>query len=89
MKRGSAHRAIRREDAEERRKERQKRTPQEQLTLLDSKLGEGQGAVKERQRLTKMIVTKGTQEDSHVSKKIEKPKTRSGRRAERMKRKNK
>lgn len=38
----------RREEAEERQEEYNNRTPKEQLDLLDKKLGEGKGAVKER-----------------------------------------
>lgn len=45
----------RREEAEMRQEEYSKRTPQQQIALLDQKLGEGAGAVKERiQLLAKM-----------------------------------
>ena len=37
--------------------ERKKRTPQQQLTLLDGRLGEGIGATKERKRLHGQINT--------------------------------
>jgi len=88
MKRGSAHRDQRREEAEVRQAERQKRTPQEQLSLLDTKLGPGVGASKERARLQKIIEDQSAAKAKRTSSK-EKPKTRAGRRAEKNKRKNK
>lgn len=46
-----------RHDATERQAERAKRTPQEQIAVLDRRLGTGQGAIKERARLTAQIKT--------------------------------
>lgn len=43
------------ESAHTRQKLAQKRSPQEQLRLLDARLGKGQGAKKERTRLTRLI----------------------------------
>ncbi len=43
---------------EERAKARTNRTPQEQLAVLDARLGKGIGAKKERAILTKMIAAK-------------------------------
>jgi hypothetical protein len=51
----SRFRELRQKDALERQKARDTRTPQQQLERLDSLLGEGQGAVKERARLTAQI----------------------------------
>ncbi len=44
-------REIRRNEGVERQAERAKRTSQQQIALLDQRLGVGQGAVKERARL--------------------------------------
>jgi hypothetical protein len=46
---------MRREDAEERNACREKRSPEDQIALLDKRLGKGKGARKERERLTKTI----------------------------------
>ena len=43
----------RREEALERQEARNQRTNKQQLEWLDEKLGKGQGAVKERKRLSK------------------------------------
>ena len=43
------------EEAEARRKLRRSRTPQQQLSLLDKKLGKGIGAKKERKKLEKKM----------------------------------
>jgi hypothetical protein len=46
---------FRREDAAKRQEARNARTPEQQLALLDSRLGAGKGARKERERLQAMI----------------------------------
>jgi len=46
---------IRRSEAEDRNKLRAKKTPEEQLALLDERLGPNQGAGKERARLEAII----------------------------------
>lgn len=57
MKKQPSVRKQRRIDgALERQALRAKRSPQEQLRLLDQKLGEGVGAVKERARLQKHLM---------------------------------
>jgi hypothetical protein len=45
----------RRRRANERQEARAKRTPQEQLRILDERFGEGKGAAKERVRLVALI----------------------------------
>lgn len=59
-------RDLKRKKAEERFKERETRTPQQQLDRLDEMLGKGQGATKERASLAKLI---GKTEKSKKSKK--------------------
>ena len=51
INRGMARLEELRERAEERRAEREKRSPTEQIALLDKRFGEGIGAKKERARL--------------------------------------
>lgn len=46
---------LRREDAKKRKEERDRRSPQQQLDLLDQRLGRGIGAKKERERLLNQI----------------------------------
>lgn len=49
---------IRQDEAKERQELRDKRRPEDQIRVLDAKLGEGVGAVKERARLQKQIEQK-------------------------------
>ena len=51
-------RKERQSSAKERKQRREKRSPQEQLALLDRRLGKGVGARKERARLKKLIKEK-------------------------------
>jgi len=53
-----SRKAQRREAAQKRLEKRQQRSPQEQLQLLDARLGKGKGAQKERARLMKLLTTK-------------------------------
>ena len=46
---------LRQEAANARQQQRDKRTPKQQLALLDRRFGKGQGASKERARLQKEI----------------------------------
>lgn len=46
---------VRRKMARERQEERKKRSPREQLRLLDQRLGKGLGAAKERERLGALV----------------------------------
>lgn len=46
---------IRRKEAQERAEVRAQRSPQEQLAILDKRLGKGQGAQRERARLQSII----------------------------------
>lgn len=55
---------------------RAKRTPQQQLDLLDAKLGEGVGAKKERARLLKKIAKEQETEDAFKTKKSNEVKLR-------------
>ena len=50
-----SRREKRQREAIERQSRREKRTPQEQLQILDQRLGPGIGAERERARLTSMI----------------------------------
>ena len=45
--------------ADQRTADRNNRTPQQQLALLDQRLGKGQGATRERERLHKQIAAGG------------------------------
>jgi hypothetical protein len=55
MNRGHQRRAELLEVAEENVKARAKRTPQQQLDLLDKRLGEGLGAGRERKHLQELL----------------------------------
>jgi len=55
INRGHQRRVELHEVAEENTKERAKRTPQQQLDLLDKRLGTGIGAVRERKHLQKLL----------------------------------
>ena len=54
-RRGPAVREVRRRNAEERKRLRDQLTPEQQLAVLDERLGPGQGAKRERARLSALI----------------------------------
>lgn len=51
----AAQREQKRKDAEARQRQRDELTPEEQIAVLDERLGVGKGAKKERARLAKLI----------------------------------
>ena len=55
INRGRARREELRERAAQLAEERSRRSPQQQLSVLDRRLGEGVGAIKERRRLQQLI----------------------------------
>lgn len=55
--------SFRREDAKKRQDARNHRSPEQQLALLDSRLGAGKGAVRERARLQAMIEERKNKEE--------------------------
>lgn len=57
MGKGSVARRARHDEAATRQKERDKRSPNQQIAVLDRRLGAGQGAKKERARLQVKIAT--------------------------------
>ena len=80
MRRGGVAHKERAERARERQEVRITRTSQQQLDILDEKLGVGVGAVRERRRLTQEI-------NNHVSKSSDKVATsKSQRRKEKAER---
>ena len=52
---GRRQRQFRADEAKERDSARRERSPQQQLALLDQRLGEGNGAERERARLLRLI----------------------------------
>jgi predicted nucleic acid-binding protein len=55
-------RQMRREEAKERQVLRDKRTTADQLRVLDARLGVGEGAQKERERLQKLLIKEAFEE---------------------------
>ncbi len=87
MRRGKADREIRKQQAETRAEERAKRSPQEQIELLNTRLGAGTGAARERARLATEIENSSKKSVKKKPALDDKPKTRASRRAARNKRK--
>jgi hypothetical protein len=71
----SKSRQTRREEAVERQEERDKLTPEQQIEVLDRRLGKDDGAIKERVRLMKQAVV-NNQKTRTKSKKNSKNKKR-------------
>jgi len=53
--RSAARRETKRENAEARQRQRDELSPEDQIKILDERLGVGQGATKERARLAKLM----------------------------------
>ena len=87
MRRGNAHKELRRQQAEERAAERAQRSPQQQIDLLDAKFGPGKGATRERARLARVLEHASKETSKKSTSSSDKPKTRASRRAARNKRK--
>jgi len=64
----SKSRQMRREEAIERQVERDKLTPEQQLELLDRRLGKDDGAMKERVRLMKQAVANNQKTRTKIKK---------------------
>ena len=52
---GKARKRQKQEEAIERQTDRESRTPEQQLKVIDNRFGEGEGAKKERHRLVELI----------------------------------
>jgi len=63
INRGLRRKEELREVVEENTKERAKRSPQQQLDLLDERLGIGIGAVRERKHLQKLLANSKNKKD--------------------------
>jgi len=69
-------REIRREEAEERQAERDKLTPEQQLTTLDKRLGSDIGAISERLRLMRQVVANSQKTRTKGKKNVKDSKTK-------------
>jgi hypothetical protein len=69
-------REIRREEAEERQAERDKLTPEQQLTTLDKRLGSDIGAISERLRLMRQVIANSQKTRTKGKKNVKDSKTK-------------
>jgi hypothetical protein len=69
-------REIRREEAEERQVERDKLTPEQQLTTLDKRLGSDIGAISERLRLMRQVIANSQKTRTKGKKNVKDSKTK-------------
>jgi len=81
----------RRARAEQLQQDRAKRSPEEQISLLDSRLGSGKGATREREKLALEIASRGEEREKRSTKREkkvdgEKAKVRRGREREKGRR---
>jgi len=85
MRRGHVARADRRTRAEALKELRDKRTPEQQLELLDQRLGEGEGATRERQSLKLEIEKRREARDRSSSERVSERKGSTREKGERSK----
>ncbi len=66
---GKARKRQKQEEAIERQTDRESRTPEQQLKVIDNRFGEGVGAKRERHRLVELIVNQSKKHKKKSKKK--------------------